>query len=106
MTTRRERLIAKMVWWASGAPDVLIAAALVMVQEPSFARPDMLWAERWKRLSRLLRAKLALTRGLLKRAMNDRDDEKKSAEYWREKYDRIVIELDKKKAFDNENPSD
>jgi hypothetical protein len=54
--TRRTRLIAKLVWWAAGAPDVLIAACLVMVQEPSFARPDMIWADRWKLLARRLRA--------------------------------------------------
>jgi hypothetical protein len=27
-----------------------------MVQEPSFARPDMIWADRWKLLARRLRA--------------------------------------------------
>ncbi len=59
MTTRRARLIAKLVWWAAGAPEVALAAALVVVGEPSFTQPSLVWSYRWKRLARLLRERNA-----------------------------------------------
>jgi len=86
MTARRARLIAKLVWWAAGAPDVLIAAALVLVGGPEFRQSKLVLSQSWKRLAKLLRAKLQLARSEARMAKADvkiaRDDAKRWKERW------------------------
>ena len=124
MTSRRELLIARMIGWATQAPETALVAALEAVQAPSFVPSRLAWAERWrrlgrprpmsllcagghrprhwKRLARLLRAKLALARSEARMAKTDAKLAREDAKRWKERWNMLIVE----RAVDIEKPQD
>lgn len=99
MISRREKLIAKLVWWAAGARETTLQAVLWVVDEPSMRLPGLEWACRWKRLAKLLEARnheLALK---LSQARADAKMAQEDAKRWKSRW----LKLTEKEPVDMSN---
>jgi len=90
MISRKSRLIAKLNWWAAGASEDAIATALDAIQEPSFVLPSLAWATRWKRLARLLKARLAASKNELQMAKADAKLAREDSKRWKERWMKLM----------------
>lgn len=97
MISHKEKLIAKLVYWAAGARETELRAVLWASEEPSFTLPSLEWSRRWKALARLLEARNHELERKLREARADakmaQEDAKRMKARWLKLFEKNPVDI-------------